>query len=96
MKILDNLGGEIYYKPHPSLLNKFNTFKKIWKNSNESIWPIVYSQSAISKNLIANKLRCKVIFKYNYDMSLIEVKSKIENSNNFKTRIFERYHLIDL
>ncbi len=96
MKILDNLGGEVYYKPHPSLLNKFNTFKKIWKNSNESIWPIVYSQSAISKNLIANKQRCKVIFKYNYDMSLIEVKSKIENSNNFKTRIFERYHLIDL
>ena len=96
MKIFNKLGENVYYKPHPSLLNNFNNFNKIWKNSNERFWPIVYSQSAISKNLIANKLRCKVIFKNNFDMSLIEVKSKIENSNNFKTRIFDGYHLIEL
>ena len=47
-------------------------------NTKEKILPIVYSQSAMSKNLISNQVKCRVIFKNDFDMSLIEVKSIIE------------------
>jgi hypothetical protein len=96
MKIFNLLPGNVSYKPHPSLLNKFKNFNKIWKNHNEEIIPIVYSQSALSKNLITNKMRCKVIFKNNFDMSLIEIKSRIEKSKNAKSRILDDYSLIEL
>ena len=96
MKIFNTLPGKVFYRPHPSLLSRFKDFKKIWNNTNEKILPIVYSQSAMSKNLISNQVKCKVIFKNNFDMSLIEVKSIIEKSNNPKIRILDGYNLIEL
>ncbi len=96
IKILTKLNGNISYKPHPSIPDKFMSFDKIWIDTKEEITPIVYAQSAMSKNLLDNNVRCKVIFKNNFDMSLIKVKSIIEKSKNTKSKIFNDYSLIEL
>ena len=96
IKILTKLNGNISYKPHPSIPDKFMSFDKIWIDTKEEITPIVYAQSAMSKNLLDNNIRCKVIFKNNFDMSLIKVKSIIEKSKNTKSKIFDDYSLIEL
>jgi len=96
IKILTKLNGNISYKPHPSIPDKFMSFDKIWIDTKEEITPIVYAQSAMSKNLLDNNIRCKVIFKNNFDMSLIKVKSIIEKSKNTKSKIFNDYSLIEL
>ena len=96
IKILTKLNGNISYKPHPSIPDKFMSFDKIWIDTKEEIIPIVYAQSAMSKNLLDNNVRCKVIFKNNFDMSLIKVKSIIEKSKNTKSKIFNDYSLIEL
>ena len=94
-KILRKLKGNVSYRPHPSIPSKYISCNKIWIDTKEKITPIVYSQSAMSKNLLENKIRCKVIFKNSFDMSLIDVKSKVEKSKNVKTRILDNYSLIE-
>lgn len=95
-KILKKLKGNVSYKPHPSIPTRFINFDKIWIDTKEKITPIVYSQSAMSRNLLGNNIGCKVIFKNSFDMSLIEVKSKIEKSKNAKSKILDDYTLIEL
>lgn len=96
IKILTKLKDNVSYRPHPSISAKSISFDKIWIDTKEKITPIVYSQSAMSKNLLDNKIRCKVIFKNNFDMSLIKVKSEIEKSKNVKSIILDDYSLIEL
>ena len=50
----------------------------------------------MSKNLLENKIRCKVIFRNSFDMSLVTVKSEIEKSKNAKSIILDDYSLIEL
>ena len=95
-RILAELEGNVSYRPHPSVPSKFINFDNIWIDTEEEITPIVYSQSAMSKNLLENKIRCKVIFKNSFDMSLVNVKSQIEKSKNAKSKILDDYSLIEL
>ena len=95
-RILAKLEGNVSYRPHPSVPSKFINFDNIWIDTEEKITPIVYSQSAMSKNLLENKIRCKVIFRNSFDMSLVTVKSEIEKSKNAKSIILDDYSLIEL
>ena len=95
-RILAKLEGDVSYRPHPSVPSKFINFDNIWIDTEEKITPIVYSQSAMSKNLLENKIRCKVIFRNSFDMSLVTVKSEIEKSKNTKSIILDDYSLIEL
>ena len=95
-RILAKLEGNVSYRPHPSVPSKFINFDNIWIDTEEKITPIVYSQSAMSKNLLENKIRCKVIFRNSFDMSLVTVKSEIEKSKNAKSIILDDSSLIEL
>lgn len=95
-RILAKLEGDVSYRPHPSVPSKFINFDNIWIDTEEKITPIVYSQSAMSKNLLENKIRCKVIFRNSFEMSLVTVKSEIEKSKNTKSIILDDYSLIEL
>ena len=95
-RILAELKGNVSYRPHPSVPSKFINYDNIWIDTKEKINPIVYSQSAMSKNLLENKIRCKVIFRNSFDMSLVTVKSEIEKSKNAKSKILDDYSLIEL
>lgn len=96
MEILERLKGNVLYKPHPTLESLFYNFKYKWNNLDEKIYPIVYSQSAISKNLLDSKVDFKVIFKKNFDMSLIHLKTFIENSKSYNSIIFNDYYLQEI
>ena len=95
-RILAKLEGDVSYRPHPSVPSKFINFDNIWIDTEEKITPIVYSQSAMSKNLLENKIRCKVIFRNIFDISLVTFKSEIEKSKNAKSIILDDYSLIEL
>ena len=94
MLILAKLGEKVYYKTHPSLT--FKNHNNNWNDLEEKIYPIVYSQSAISKNLLESKVGFKVIFKKNYEMSILEVKSYLENTKASSSIILKDYYLSEI
>ena len=96
MEILKQLKGDVFYRPHPSLESLFDNFKNKWDNLEEKIYPIVYSQSAISKNLLDIKVGFKVIFKKDFEMSLIQLKTFIEKSKKHSSIIFKDYYMLDI
>lgn len=94
MDILNSIGENVYYKPHPSFANISST--KNWKEPHEGIYPIVYSQSMISKNLLNNRSNFKVIFKKNHQMSILDIKSFLEDNNLSCSNIFGDYFLTEI
>lgn len=96
MEILKQLKGDVFYRPHPSLESLFDNFKNKWDNLEEKIYPIVYSQSAISKNLLDIKVGFKVIFKKDFEMSLIQLKTFIEKSKKHSSIIFKDYYMLEI
>ena len=68
-------------------IGKEKNFDNIWIDTEEKITPIVYSQSAMSKNLLENKIRCKVIFRNSFDSSSLLSKC---------TKAISATHIINL